>query len=188
MTNNPTLTPRERRRRVAHVYLLFARNLACYRAGLPVVSSWPEGAATYAREFWFTANSNSLDIAVLEWCKILADPNGKHHWSLVVSDVHRFEAGLLSSVCLTANEFAEYCESMRRYRDKFLAHLDSDLVMHIPKLDTAKVSADFYYNFLCANDAEAGDLLGLPSTPDAVLTYVTGMESEAAVVYGGARG
>lgn len=54
---------------------------------------------------------------------------------------------------------------MRDYRNKFLAHLDSDAVMHIPLLDSAQASVRFYHRIVVA-EAQAGDLTGLPDTPE----------------------
>ena len=136
------MTKEERIRRVAILCCHCLRNLAFYRAGLK------QGESRIKRQFWVNANGNFLDIAVLEWCKIFADRNGKHHWKRVIADQASFSNGLLSYVRMTKGEFENYAEPIRRYRDKFVAHLDEDKVANIPRLRTALRSAAYLYDHL----------------------------------------
>jgi hypothetical protein len=102
----------------------FTRNLAYYRAA--------QGRITRTSpEFWRTVYSNFLDIAVLEWCKLFADHNGKHTWEKALTDPTNFKADLLRILAISGDELAAYIEKMRKYRDKFLAHLDDLPVMDI---------------------------------------------------------
>ena len=55
---------------------------------------------------------------------------------------------------------------MRRYRDKFLAHLDSDYVMNIPALDIPKNATWFHYAHVLNNEAGRGDMAGFPKDID----------------------
>ncbi len=55
---------------------------------------------------------------------------------------------------------------MRRYRDKFLAHLDSDEVMNIPSLEIAKNAVRFYHTYIVQHEAQGDDLVGLPTDLD----------------------
>ena len=59
---------------------------------------------------------------------------------------------MLQSLELTQADFEAYIETMRGYRDKFVAHLDKEDVMHIPKLGTAKKSALFLYSYLLVHE------------------------------------
>jgi hypothetical protein len=43
---------------------------------------------------------------------------------------------------------------MRIYRDKFLAHLDSEKIMRLPQMDTAKGSVFYYYGYLLRNETD----------------------------------
>lgn len=71
----------------------FVRNLAYYRAG------WKERQAAFPQtEMWATINSNFLDIAVLEWCKLFADQGARHHWRKVVVDPGSFLPQMLSDI------------------------------------------------------------------------------------------
>jgi hypothetical protein len=69
---------------------------------------------------------------------------------------------------------------MRQYRDKFLAHLDSDEVMNIPALDIAKRAVWFYHAYVVQHEAQPGDLAGLPVKLDAGYSQC---EDEARTVY-----
>lgn len=157
------MTKTERRRRVALLCCSFARNLAYYRAGQGehkkalLCESHPKAS------FWRQINVNFLDIFVLDWCKLFADKNGPHHWRQVVSCPAKFEPALLQNISMDATCFEANVKAMKHYRDKFVAHLDSEGVMNIPKMDTAKASVWFYYNQI-VEESEQLDLAGLPES------------------------
>lgn len=147
----PPLTAVERRRRVVLLCSSFLRNLAFHRAGLHrgvqialLMPSHPQF------EFWREAHVNFLDICVLEWCKLFADGRGEHHWHRVIdSDEHdRFQADLHQTLSVTPDDFAKLVESVKRYRDKFVAHLDEERIMRPPNLEPAKKSIVFLYGRL----------------------------------------
>lgn len=131
MTNSQPLSREERLRRVLLLCVYFARNMAFYRA------AWGEnGLITPAgSNFWNTVNANFIDTAVLEWCKLFADKNGHQSWRKVVGDADKFEAKMLSAANLDAKKFEDMIKHVRAYRDKFVAHLDSEREMKIPQLD-----------------------------------------------------
>lgn len=56
-----------------------------------------------------------------------------------------FKSSLLYHLGATESEFEQEIKNVRHYRDKFVAHLDSEEVMHIPKLDIFYESVVFYY-------------------------------------------
>ncbi len=105
-------------------------------------------------QFWVNANGNFIDVCVLEWCKLFGDKRGQHYWRKVITDQATFNAGLLNAVGQTEAAFEAYIEEMRTYRDKFVAHLDSEEVMNIPKLRVARKSVSFLYEYLLANEEE----------------------------------
>jgi len=78
-----TLSIAERTRRVAIVCCAFTRNVAYYRTGHDV--------ARGLGNFWRTTDGNFLDMAVLEWCKLFADPRGKHYWKKVIPTLGRVD-------------------------------------------------------------------------------------------------
>ena len=67
---------------------------------------------------------------------------------------------------LTSECFVDLAKKMRRYRDKFVAHLDSDAKMDIPLLTGALAANSFYHGQIVRVEAAAGDLFGLADTSD----------------------
>ena len=144
------MTRRQRLRRVGILCCHCLRNLAYYRAG------WRDGVPKSKKYFSVNANNNSLDIAVLEWCKLFADKRGKHYWRKIISDPTNFGLGLLKALKMDETQFDDYVNQMRTYRDKFVAHLDSEETMHIPQLRPAIDSSIYLYDYLLANEEEDG--------------------------------
>jgi hypothetical protein len=180
MPSQPTIQRGDRLRRVLILCQAVARNLAYYRVGwreeykdISDYSKHPQSA-----NFWRVANSNFIDMCVLEWCKLFADRNGKHSWGNVVADPAGFKTALLAHLGLDLAAFEREIEVMVRYRDKFLAHLDSEVVMNIPGLEIAKKAAWFYYSYLVAN--ESTELAGFDSELNVLYTA---FEREAEAAY-----
>lgn len=141
MALEPALTREERLRRVGIVCANFARNLAYYRA------SRIDGARMLPNaNFWVTLEGNCIDVAVLEWCKLFGEQTGRHFWRNVVADGDRFKADLLVEAALTEAELGELIQSVRRYRDRFVAHLDDDRTMHIPLFDRLWLTTRYYFS------------------------------------------
>ena len=146
----------DRLRRVVLLCAHFARNLAYYRAG--------RGRLTRTSpQFWITIDSNFIEMAVIEWCKLFGDQKGKYFWANVVTDPSGFKHTMLAHLGVTVDELAAYIDEMRTYRDKFLAHLDDLNVMHIPFLDRAQAAIEFYHNHVVQHEAAAADLARLPT-------------------------
>jgi hypothetical protein len=167
------LTPRERLRRVVIVCASFGRNLAYYRVGHDQGRALHSVAHRHA-SFWRQANCNFLDQCVLEWCKLFGERErgrvgygwGEHGWRLVVANPAAYEDGLLAELDMTVVEFGDLVETMRHYRDKFVAHLDADRTMSVPELSKARASVWFYHKHVVALEAAGGDLACLPDTAD----------------------
>ena len=152
------MTRRDRLRRAGILCCHCLRNIAFYR-------SWYKAGKPFSdTQFWVNANGNFLDVAVLEWCKLFADAKGKHHYSKVVADPAAFTQALLAAVGLTSDEFATYVDSMRAYRDKFVAHLDELPTMHIPNLRVAKKSTKLLYEMLLAQEVGTDTFQDAPAS------------------------
>ena len=133
----------------------FARNYAYYLAG------WDGKKTKATNEFWATAQNNFIDIAVLEWLKLFGDHNDKHHWKKVVEGRKSFKTDMLATCKITEDEL-KYCrESIKEYRDKFIAHLDSEEAMHIPELNIPLIVVKYYYSYV-AKELGAAGLRNLP--------------------------
>jgi hypothetical protein len=147
------------------------------------------GPSDYSRHpesanFFIVANGNFIDMCVLEWCKLFADHKDKHHWQNIVADKAHFEKELFGRSSVSKLELGKQVRAMRRYRDKFIAHLDSDRIMQIPSLDIPKKTTWFYYAYVVAN--EAGALGSGRFDPDIESLYRK-MEKEAEAAYGRIR-
>lgn len=168
------MTKRDRLRRVVRLCAYFAHNMAYYRAGRDQFNK-------VSLDFWKVVNSNFIDMAVLEWCKLLGDRNGKHSWAKVVAEPMRFEKTMLAHLGMTADQLATYITEMRTYRDKFLAHLDDLPTLNIPFLDTARAAVEFYHREVVEHEASAGDLVGLPTE---LTEYYRHCFEQAQAIYG----
>ena len=104
---------------------------------------------------------------MLEWCKLFGDKRGKHNWRKVISDPEAFFQGLLENVGVTEVEFNDYTQEMCRYRDKFVAHLDSEEVMCIPTLTITLQSVSYLYDYLLVNEGEPSFFVGATKSASA---------------------
>ena len=90
-----------------------------------------------------------------------------HHWRKIVSDLAKFEADLLAHLDLTAEEFKQLIDTVRVYRNKFIAHLDELNEMTPPMLDLLAKAIWFYHAHIVTKEVQPGDLAGIPTdTPD----------------------
>ena len=137
-------------------------NLASYRAG------WSGTQFSREGDFWKRANGNFMDVAVLEWCKLFAEPRGIHGYRKVLSNPGEFMAELLAHLAMSGADFEAYCTGVRAYRDKFVAHLDDDPEAQYPQLDVAISSTKFLYRYLRTRQDADGHLDGLPRNLDSV--------------------
>lgn len=160
------MTRRDRLRRVVILCASFGRNLAYYRAGQCNLATPLLAKSNLHSSFWRQSNGNFLDVCVLEYCKLFGDPKGQHCWRVVVTDPTAFEVGLLAHLAAPADDFNDSINEMRRYRDKFIAHLDADSEMNIPVLSSAPAAVSFYHAHIVTHEAEQGDLFGLTDTPE----------------------
>ena len=145
-----------RPRRAALLCCHFTRNLAYYRAG------WPGGVPSFpSNDLWRTLNSNFLDIAVIEWCKVFAETKAIHNWRRVVLHPDVFLPQMYSDSGATKDEWDVYVCKMRLYLDKFLAHLDREPTMHIPNMGLAQSAIFYIYDTMKAEQL-GGVFRGLP--------------------------
>lgn len=154
------MTKEQRLRRVILLCCHALRNSAYYKAG------WEGNELVVSGDYWNTIIGNALDIHFMEWCKLFAEPNGEHFWRKVIDDQNGFKESLLSTLDVSQEDFDTYIEGVRNYRDKFVAHLDSELQMSIPCLDISIKSTKYLHGYL-VNKMCSGDICkGLPIDPD----------------------
>lgn len=163
-----------------------ARNIAYYRTGY--VSEDGTGPLKHRTQFGATVNSNMLDIAVLEWCKLFADHrNGHHHWTRFVRDAEaqrQFLGVILTRNQISRDTWQRYLDSMRVYRDKFVAHLDQGNVMDIPQLSIALECVLILYAHIHAHaPAHVFDTPHLMALPHDLDAYYNACRQEARDAY-----
>ena len=118
-------------------------------------------------QFWLTLNGNFIDICLLEWCKLFGDLTAVHHWSRSVTDANAFCTRLYDAIGVNAQEFETYRRDIRRYRDKFVAHLDGLNDIQIPRLRIAISSVEFLYEYLLDVDDDVAAFVDAPRNPQA---------------------
>ncbi len=152
----PPLTPLERLRRVFITGHSCVRNFAYYRAAR---SADTAALPLEHRDVKARITNNFLDIGVLEWCKLFV-ANERHAWDRLIpqADRDKFTADLPTHLGINQAGWTAYIDEFRTYRDKFLAHLDSNRTMHPPKLDLAIEAVLFYASHLQQTHAESKDI------------------------------
>lgn len=157
ISDGEEISRNERIRRVGLLCVHFVRNLAFYRAGME------NGVLLKINPFWRAANFNFFDQAILDWCKIFADKKGKHYWKKIANNHSEFQACLFESINMTSEEFESYADELRKSRDKFIAHLDSERSDYRPYMDTAYECTEYYYQYLFEHENIDNCLSGFPS-------------------------
>lgn len=172
-------------RRIALLCCHFTRNVAYYRVGY--VDENGMGPLKQATEFGATVNGNMVDIAVLEWCKLFADRKGHHHWTKFVRldlEQRQFLTNLLDVLNINEAAWRRYLDEFRVYRDKFVAHLDTENVARIPQLEIALQSTHFLYARLLADaPPDTFDMPGRTDLPRDLPTYFASCQTEARAAY-----
>lgn len=151
------MTKNQRVRRVALLCCHLTRNLAYFRAG------WKELQPKREGEFWITILGNFIDTSILEWSKLFGDEKGKHHWKRIVDNEAMFKSRLMNDIGISEAQWRESWKQIKDYRDKFIAHLDSEDTMYIPQMDIPFRMVNFLYDELKTYNTDPSVLAGLPS-------------------------
>jgi hypothetical protein len=145
----------KRLRRVGLLCCHFARNCAYYKA------SWNGKETKATDEFWATVQGNFIDISVLEWLKLFGNHDDEHHWKKVSKDPVSFKDGILKDCAIAEDDFVNCRQTFKTYRDKFVAHLDSEEMMQIPELQLALKLVMYYYDYV-VSELSSSELRNLP--------------------------
>lgn len=131
-----------------NVIVAFIRNVQLNRA-IYAVQDKP------AINFWIILHSNCLDTATIEWCKLFGKPSEAVHWKRHVpaADHAAFETDLFAAIGKTEADWEAYRNSLLKYRDTSVAHLDALLKRstHFPDFTIGIEAANFYYDWLFSN-------------------------------------
>jgi len=167
----------ERLRRVLMLCGSFVRNPAYYRAGWSEEHKHPLDMNN--GDFWRVVNGNFIDTCVLEWCKLFGENKGEFHWKKIVSDPVSFKENLRLQIGLDDDAFNKEIHIFREYRDKWVAHLDTERTGFIPALEVAKKAVWFYYARV-KQEAESRELVEFTRELDRAYEHC---EREAKEVY-----
>lgn len=86
----------------------------------------------------------------------------------------------MADVRITEEEWKDARTALRSYRDKFIAHLDSEHTMHVPQMDIPERMVRFYYAQLRFSCSSAAVLLDRPADME---NYYIECYEEAIKVY-----
>lgn len=121
-------------RRIARVGLHCVANIACYRAGWDDEQSPPK--LKISDDFWVRANGNFLDAATLNWCILFAEEDkGKHDWKKAFANKDGLSEELYKALKIPEEEFNKELLEIKKYRDKYLAHMDNPSAIFYPKTE-----------------------------------------------------
>ena len=112
-------------------------------------------------DFWVRANGNFLDIAVLEWCKLFAERDGKHHWSKVFKNRQEWSQLFLAHMNLSSKQFHKELSKIKKYRDRYVAHLDDPIPTNYPLTEIMLTSASYLYDALRYDPTTKNYLIGV---------------------------
>ena len=144
----------------------FARNLAYYRVGQESDFSNLLAIDHPCMSIFRQINSNFLDMAVIEWYKLIGHKNSKYHWEKLLNDNVSFKEKLYNIPELNSLSYDQYITKMKDYRDKFVAHLDYIRKMDIPYLEAAHASIQLYHREIVEIHADELDLTNLCDTSE----------------------
>jgi len=116
----------------------FARQLSYHRA----LRDFKEARKL---NFWIYMYNNAIKLAVLDWFHLFGSHNDDLHWKKVVSDINGFRDKLLPCLGITQDEWEEYRETIKTFRDKDVAHIEVHPVSNVPEMTVALKASDFYY-------------------------------------------
>jgi len=108
----------------------FVENLTYYQ----VLSSC---AKLVEREFFETACDALVGTATLAWCNVFVDIKSHVYWSKLIENMpEELKQDFTHRVCkitdLTEDQYQEYKRSIKKLRDKYVAHIDPDWQASVP--------------------------------------------------------
>ena len=99
--------------------------------------------------FWRMIQGDSLDIALLEWCKVFGVDSEHSHWKHFVTNHAEFRTGLFKSAGVDADGWREHWEQVTTYRNELVAHnLDDRASTHFPSLELVLKSCFYFFQHL----------------------------------------
>jgi hypothetical protein len=114
--------------------------------------------------FWRVICNNLFDMAVIEWSKLFGyDRKQPMQWRSAVPEAEHaaFQRDLVRTLGLSRQQWHDYQDEIKTYRDKRAAHhassLDPDLPRDFPRFDVALRAAHFYYDWILQRMQDRGE-------------------------------
>ena len=137
--------------------------------------------------FWRVIYGNFTDMAVIEWSKLFGyDRKQPTQWRSAVPEAQHaaFQRDLVRALGLSRQEWHDYHDEIKSYRDKLAAHhassLDPDLPSNFPRFDIALKAARFYYDWTLKRMADRGETHHYPLDLDDYCRRFSEQASQAA--------
>ena len=156
------ISPTQRVLGVQRLSVHFVRNLAFYRAARDA----DKKRTTPNTKLWRLIDGDFVDVAVLEWCKLLGEKPyalmkkppkspSRYGWEHVVGTTMGenpalFRAALLQHLGMNEDEFEKHRIQVRVFRDKFVAHLDDAEEHVVPNFDVPLKAVLFMFEYATA--------------------------------------
>ncbi|MCE5343059.1 MAG: hypothetical protein LLF96_05635 [Eubacteriales bacterium] len=83
-------------------------------------------------EFWVYTTDAHFQMAIIRWCMIFGSDSNDTHWENLQLDKDKFKKRLLLELQITPEEWQRYWESMKDFRDKFVAHRSIEAIPSAP--------------------------------------------------------
>jgi hypothetical protein len=151
-----------------HPLLAPLHRLMCFAQWVQVRRMIEGVAVEPAQTFW-NMNINLLaDAAAIEWAKVFGSRDEDTHWTKAFPAERQDEirAALLAHVGLTADQWAQYRDTIVNYRNQIVAHHDLDAdVEKYPHYDVAVSASNFMFDQI-RNVADPDWLGGIPTSLD----------------------
>ena len=127
-------------RRVAFKCVDCARQLFHHEAFTPYAEDFKYN------NYWIYCYNNSIDMAVLDWCHLFGNAEDELHWRNVISNVEDFRNDLLTFLDISFEDWEQYWNTVKDYRDKDVAHIEVRPVTNVPTMKLGITAVGFYYN------------------------------------------
>ncbi|KAB2823089.1 hypothetical protein [Aliivibrio finisterrensis] len=113
----------------------------------------------------YTHISNTLlSDATIQWCKLFGTDSESTHWKKLIINHSGFREYLFETIKQDKNGFREYQLSMLTFRDKWVAHYESNFPHGtVPLFEIAVSSATALQEYLKLNQPEDYDYSGICS-------------------------
>ena len=130
--------------------------------------------------FWLSTRRTHLEHFVLSFNKSFGSSNEDLHWENTISNESEFKNGLLLDLKTDKENFCKYINSLKKFRNKVIAHTDLELkTLQIPMLDIALNAFNYLYKKLQAELLSFQENLVVDNGPACIEMWGKNLRAEA---------